>query len=575
MKINAGILVFSIFIGPLAIQEKYANAGIFDRFNRSSHLTGDQNNSCSSADYKSKAESLWEGVRDALSFRKGCLKNEYNITKKANAKKYSMDRPYFQFLEKEVTGDPKCLPISFVDNFIKVYESLENEGWDPELKDVFLILGRMEIHKDDWFKETERAGKAIFKRIPVKDGLASLIFMPDGRVILYYRNEQIGKGGEKVAFSQIELEVKKRNERNQKKPTFESVSYSEKKVIARRKADKVIERVSPSLFEKDTIEGVTSILEIDPGRSKEAQATLIFDYLTSKFFEKYFMKYGVDIRTDQSEDSRELVEEMEKLMRSSAEDMADAYVAYQKQSIQEADKETDVLRKVIELRDKRNKNVDNIALGEIVEISNNKTVVIQTKYDSDLKQAGYPEDARELELLLKGIATGIANFHQTGLVHGDLKPGNIFIKKNVKPGKKIIPYISDFGGVFDPINGKPGTYTPGYMPLERFTKTPQLSKEKQVQWHQKKDVYSFGVMVMEGLSFRVDKMDHRKTKDENERISNVNFHRAIKSRDKLCATTASPDDQIQCKLAKIAVDCLNPDVDARLTSEDVLRRFSN
>ncbi len=583
MKLNARFL--SVALVASIVQENTGKADGSDWFNRiSQSLSGlkeyasssQWDPSCTISHYRSVAEELWENVNRILSFGGSCLEGEYNISKELYSPMNFLNRSHFRFLEKEITENPKCLPKEFVKSYIELFNTLQKEGWDPDRKDVLSLLYQIEIHKNDWFNEAngkgksadgkERVpkegeeGKSVFKRVFVKDGLASLVFMPNGRIILFYKNKFLGKGGEKVAYSQIELGVEE--EKNY------ATNYIGNKVIARLHTNDAVKgswRLRKLNEEEFNL--AMRILDEDPGRSKEEQVESLVKRL----------KNVSDFPT--------LEGKSEEVIRDYAEKMANGHISAQKINLLE--KEIAVFKKILELRKKDKKYGNNLAVGEVVEFSREKPVVptqtqpdfiVQTKYEADLFEWGYHRKPAELATLYERVAKGLVNFHRTGLVHCDLKPENIFMEAGS-------PYIADFGGAYNPLTKEDpcATYTPGYMPLERFTKAgppEELTPEEKVQWHQKKDVYSLGVMIMESLKLETRSMRHDIDRVFNEANAEFNFKIANEKATELCQKVnlqnlTSFDPGIQCKLASIAADCLNPKVDERPNSLQVLGRLSN
>ncbi len=110
-------------------------------------------------------------------------------------------------------------------------------------------------------------------------------------------------------------------------------------------------------------------------------------------------------------------------------------------------------------------------------------------------------DFRErIELFLQ-VCDGVTHAHQKGLIHRDLKPGNILVKK--PQGQSSTVKIIDFG-VAKSLHGKLGTHT-AHTRIGSFVGTPVYSSPEQVLGHQadvdtRADIYSLGVVLYELLA---------------------------------------------------------------------------
>ncbi|MGE4071556.1 MAG: protein kinase [Lysobacterales bacterium] len=113
----------------------------------------------------------------------------------------------------------------------------------------------------------------------------------------------------------------------------------------------------------------------------------------------------------------------------------------------------------------------------------------------------YQLDSRQrIELFLQ-VCDGVMHAHQKGLIHRDLKPGNILVKKS--PGQPSVVKIIDFG-VAKSLHGKLGPHTTDTR-LGGFVGTPVYSGPEQVLGKQsdvdtRADIYSLGVVLYELLA---------------------------------------------------------------------------
>lgn len=100
----------------------------------------------------------------------------------------------------------------------------------------------------------------------------------------------------------------------------------------------------------------------------------------------------------------------------------------------------------------------------------------------------YGSNERKSHLTLD-IALGLHALHSIGLVHGDIKPGNIILCDH--PTRKVVAKISDFSGTgpASSYDSNPFiTSTPTWQPPEVFMET------KDIDW-QLVDTYAFGMVV--------------------------------------------------------------------------------
>ncbi|MCB1600223.1 MAG: protein kinase, partial [Xanthomonadales bacterium] len=106
---------------------------------------------------------------------------------------------------------------------------------------------------------------------------------------------------------------------------------------------------------------------------------------------------------------------------------------------------------------------------------------------------------QRIELFLQ-VCDGVTHAHQKGLIHRDLKPGNILVKK--PQGQASTVKIIDFG-VAKSLHGKLGAHT-AHTRIGSFVGTPVYSSPEQILGHQadvdtRADIYSLGVVLYELL----------------------------------------------------------------------------
>lgn len=102
---------------------------------------------------------------------------------------------------------------------------------------------------------------------------------------------------------------------------------------------------------------------------------------------------------------------------------------------------------------------------------------------------------RERVMLLIRVAEGVQHAHQKGVIHRDLKPGNILISDADGSGEPA-PKIIDFGIAArtgnDTERQLPAAGTPGYMSPEQITASLDIDSRS--------DVYSLGAILFELVS---------------------------------------------------------------------------
>jgi non-specific serine/threonine protein kinase/serine/threonine-protein kinase len=107
-------------------------------------------------------------------------------------------------------------------------------------------------------------------------------------------------------------------------------------------------------------------------------------------------------------------------------------------------------------------------------------------------------DLRARVALFVRVCHGVQHAHQKGLIHRDLKPGNILVAQS---GDEVVPKVIDFGiakAVDQPLTegaeltGMGAIGTPTYMSPEAFTANADLDTRT--------DVYSLGIVLYELLA---------------------------------------------------------------------------
>lgn len=108
---------------------------------------------------------------------------------------------------------------------------------------------------------------------------------------------------------------------------------------------------------------------------------------------------------------------------------------------------------------------------------------------------GAPQDPASLVPLLDGMAAGLSAAHDHGVIHGDLKPANVFLQAGVEGAARV--KLLDFGlskvlGLERLTRTGELIGTPSYMAPELLTGKGELDERI--------DTYALGVMLYEALT---------------------------------------------------------------------------
>jgi hypothetical protein len=130
---------------------------------------------------------------------------------------------------------------------------------------------------------------------------------------------------------------------------------------------------------------------------------------------------------------------------------------------------------------------------------------LSPRYDADLDSIGPDEYANfpDMQMVLSGYADifGVLDFmHQQDVTHGDIKPGNIFIKNGTF-------YLGDFGSVWKVSEWNQENYIMGttqYMPVDDAAEFEQAYLDGNIQLaktiRQKMDVFALAASAFETIT---------------------------------------------------------------------------
>lgn len=153
-----------------------------------------------------------------------------------------------------------------------------------------------------------------------------------------------------------------------------------------------------------------------------------------------------------------------------------------------------------------------------------KPAIILIQEDNDLDQflRKYKDSSRYLTVdekicaLISGILSGIAAVHKAGLIHGDIKPQNIFVSTDNKDGS-LVSKISDFGlsiqrdqGEDEAVTGTLDWKSPNHETKENDEpySTEQYGKDffpqTKIECEQAQDIWACGLVAMGILDDNLD-----------------------------------------------------------------------
>ncbi len=117
-----------------------------------------------------------------------------------------------------------------------------------------------------------------------------------------------------------------------------------------------------------------------------------------------------------------------------------------------------------------------------------------------LEASGGTLPLRDVMGYARGISAGLAAIHAMGLIHRDLKPGNVLLHH--MPDGRIIPKLSDFGFAIGPetIGGERFTLEGIVVGTVKYL-SPEQGQAKPVDY--RSDIFSFGMMLYRLLTGKV------------------------------------------------------------------------
>jgi serine/threonine protein kinase len=133
------------------------------------------------------------------------------------------------------------------------------------------------------------------------------------------------------------------------------------------------------------------------------------------------------------------------------------------------------------------------------------------------------EQVKEIAL---DVVVGLNALHQIGLIHGDIKPSNIFINQSREQGKDSY-LIGDYGSLREVGTQNLSYFSAGFVSTIEYS-SPELLLDGSSKAKQSSDVYALGVMMQELLLGHLPKtsLEIRRFFDEEESQPNGGGRRA-------------------------------------------------
>jgi eukaryotic-like serine/threonine-protein kinase len=142
-----------------------------------------------------------------------------------------------------------------------------------------------------------------------------------------------------------------------------------------------------------------------------------------------------------------------------------------------------------------------VAVTDVVSVEGNPALVMDyvegPALDEWLQQ--HRPDLAQAEAIFRGILAGVSRAHRLGLVHRDLKPGNVLMAQDEDHG--LVPKVADFGLaklLSDEVGGDPQaghTQTGSTMGTPAYMAPEQVRDSKSVD--QRADIFALGCILYE------------------------------------------------------------------------------
>lgn len=191
---------------------------------------------------------------------------------------------------------------------------------------------------------------------------------------------------------------------------------------------------------------------------------------------------------------------------------------------------------------------------EVGEQDGRRFVAMQYIDGEPLDRAAEPLSVEARVALVRTVAEAVHAAHAVGLVHRDLKPGNILVEEGADGA--LVPYVVDFGiarehAVPDVTLTGEVLGTPGYL-------APEQARGEAAAVDRRSDVYSLGVVLYELLSGELP----------HPGASSAEILASLLAREPRPLRQAMP--QVQRDLESVVMRCLDPEPSRRYPSARAL-----
>jgi WD40 repeat protein/serine/threonine protein kinase len=171
-------------------------------------------------------------------------------------------------------------------------------------------------------------------------------------------------------------------------------------------------------------------------------------------------------------------------------------------------------------------------------------------------QASSGLEIRELVKILAEVARAVHYAHQRGILHRDLKPGNILLESRARNGTSPVPYVTDFGLAKRVADDDTGSQSGSIVGTASYMAPEQAAGGKGLTTAA--DVYSLGAILYEMLTGRPPFREE------------TPLETLVQVREREPARPSSVHPQVDRDLETICLKCLDKDPHRRYGSAEAL-----
>ena len=148
------------------------------------------------------------------------------------------------------------------------------------------------------------------------------------------------------------------------------------------------------------------------------------------------------------------------------------------------------------------RHVNIVAVTDVIDVGGNPGLVMELIQGLSLEQLlnKTPLTLEQADELARGIIAGVGEAHRLGLIHRDLKPGNVMLQTTATG---LVPKVTDFGLaklLSTPESGGSATRTGSTMGTPCFMAPEQIRDAKTAD--KRADIYSLGAILYELVTNR-------------------------------------------------------------------------